>query len=393
MTGISTDIAGLAQQAYAALRAKNVPESLALFEKLCAAPEATADMHLGHAYALLAAKDTTGMLAALERVLDRDPANVRALILKADGLLTQGDARAAIPFYAAALRAAPPNPPPVLARDLARAQSQVEQTARAYEDFLRAKLAEAGFVDGRSSRRFTDALEMLLGRKPRVLTAQRPRNFYLPDLPEIGFFPREATPWMSALEAQTPAIRTELQAVLETRVGFAPYIQANPRLPPGQQKTMEGNADWSAYYVWKFGAIVEDHARQCPSLTAALTNVPLCNMPSRGPMALFSWLKPGARIPPHSGMLNTRMICHLPLIVPPNCGFRVGGETRAWVEGVGWAFDDSFDHEAWNLSDQLRVILIFDVWRPEVTGEERHLINAMFAAIDEYAGAPPKWED
>ena len=66
-------------------------------------------------------------------------------------------------------------------------------------------------------------------------------------------------------------------------------------------------------------------------------------------------------------MLNTRLICHLPLIVPPGCGFRVGNETREWEEGKLLIFDDTIEHEAWNESDQDRVVLIFDIWRPELS--------------------------
>ena len=97
---------------------------------------------------------------------------------------------------------------------------------------------------------------------------------------------------------------------------------------------------------------------------------------------LFSLLRPGARIPPHNGFVNTRLICHLPLIVPESCGLRVGNDTRALVEGKAWLFDDTIEHEAWNGSDRTRVILLFEIWRPEFTEEERRLVSAMFQAID-----------
>jgi aspartyl/asparaginyl beta-hydroxylase (cupin superfamily) len=97
-------------------------------------------------------------------------------------------------------------------------------------------------------------------------------------------------------------------------------------------------------------------------------------------------LRPGARIPPHHGVLNSRLICHLPLIVPDRCGFRVGNETRAWEEGKLLVFDDSMEHEAWNDSDRDRVVLIFDVWRPELGEADRRAITTMFEAIDDYPG-------
>ena len=73
------------------------------------------------------------------------------------------------------------------------------------------------------------------------------------------------------------------------------------------------------------------------------------------------------------------------------CSFRVGNDVREWVEGKAWLFDDTIEHEAWNHSDQTRVILLFDVWRPELTGEERSLVVSLFEAIDAHEGKKPEW--
>ena len=92
-----------------------------------------------------------------------------------------------------------------------------------------------------------------------------------------------------------------------------------------------------------------------------------------------------------NGFVNTRLICHLPLIVPASCGLRVGNETRTPIEGKAWLFDDTMEHEAWNDSDQTRVILLFEIWRPELTAEERRLVSAMFEAIDAHSGEKAAW--
>jgi aspartyl/asparaginyl beta-hydroxylase (cupin superfamily) len=101
---------------------------------------------------------------------------------------------------------------------------------------------------------------------------------------------------------------------------------------------------------------------------------------------LFSLLRPGVRIPPHTGYTNARLICHLPLIVPEGCGLRVGNEVRAWTTGETLIFDDSIEHEAWNSSDRLRVVLLFDIWRPELTEEERKLVATLLAAVGTFGG-------
>jgi aspartyl/asparaginyl beta-hydroxylase (cupin superfamily) len=120
---------------------------------------------------------------------------------------------------------------------------------------------------------------------------------------------------------------------------------------------------------------------------AALEQAPIPIIAGRSPMAIFSLLKPGTHIRPHHGMLNTRLICHLPLIAPEGCALRVGAETRAWRAGEMLIFDDSFEHEAWNRGTETRIVLLFEVWRSELTADERAALTDIFEAIDTYQGA------
>jgi aspartyl/asparaginyl beta-hydroxylase (cupin superfamily) len=99
---------------------------------------------------------------------------------------------------------------------------------------------------------------------------------------------------------------------------------------------------------------------------------------------LFSRLLPGAHIPPHFGTGNHRITVHLPLIVPGDCEIRVGGTRHAWREGELFAFDDSFEHEAWNRSSEERVVLIFEAHHPDLRPEER-------AAIEYSVGCRARW--
>jgi aspartyl/asparaginyl beta-hydroxylase (cupin superfamily) len=98
------------------------------------------------------------------------------------------------------------------------------------------------------------------------------------------------------------------------------------------------------------------------------------------PNAMFSLLAPNTRIPPHHGVANTRLVCHLPLIVPDGCWFRVGAETRQWERGRAWVFDDTIEHEALNPSDALRVILIIDIWHAGLGPQERAAVTALLEA-------------
>jgi len=379
------------QAALAALREGRHAESRRLFEQVVAAGQADASVHLGLAYACLGAQDAAAALAATDRVLAMDPRNLRALLLKADHLQRSGDLRAATGYYQAVVKAASSQGqlPADLAREVARAQAICQRHAAQFEASLRERLAPLGLEDA-PAERFAQSLDILFGR--RRIYVQEPRNYFFPGLPQVQFYPRADFPWLDAVEAATVDIREELRAVMREDGAFAPYVQSVPGRPRPQGNAMLDNPDWGAFYLWKDGAVVPENAERCPRTLAALEGAPLCRLPDRSPSILFSMLRPHTRIPPHNGLVNTRLICHLPLIVPPGCGFRVGNETREWVEGKAWVFDDSIDHEAWNDSDRTRVILLFEIWRPELSERERALVQAMFAAIDEHAGHKPAWE-
>ena len=119
---------------------------------------------------------------------------------------------------------------------------------------------------------------------------------------------------------------------------------------------------------------------------AALALAPQNTVPGRAPVAFFSALKPGTHIPPHNGATNTRLTVHMPLIIPPDCALRVGEETRTWEPGKLLLFDDTIRHEAWNFSDRLRVVLIFDVWHPMLTELERELVSQTVQGMLSYYG-------
>lgn len=114
--------------------------------------------------------------------------------------------------------------------------------------------------------------------------------------------------------------------------------------------------------------------------------MPQPHVRNASPNAMFSLLAPRTRIPPHTGVANTRLVCHLPLIVPPNCGFRVGETTREWRVGEAFVFDDTIEHEAWNESDELRVVLIIDLWAPALGATERAAVAAVIGAAGSTAG-------
>jgi aspartyl/asparaginyl beta-hydroxylase (cupin superfamily) len=367
-----------------ALRRGEPQEARRLYELVVAQNSPTLSVWFGLATACRELREPDASLAAIDKVLAHDPRNLRALLFKGDHFAGLGDERAANSFYSGALRQAASldQVPPDLVGELQRARSNCESYARRYESHLHDKLIETGFHERQSSRRFAQSLDLVLGKKQVYL--QQPSQYYFPELPQIQFYDRGQFPWLAEIEGATDDIRSELIDVLREEGAFRPYVEDIPDRPPPENPSMIGNPSWSAYFLWKNGVQVSEHAARCPKTMRALDSVPLCMIKGRTPSVLFSLLRPGTRIPAHTGYINTRLICHLPLIVPEKCVFRVGNEVRQWTVGETLLFDDTIEHEARNDSAETRVVLIFDIWRPELNDEERALVTTLLEAIDSY---------
>ncbi|HXA37558.1 MAG TPA: aspartyl/asparaginyl beta-hydroxylase domain-containing protein [Phenylobacterium sp.] len=381
-TDVAADLQAAWNEAARALREGRGAEAEGHFQAIVAAGQATPAVWVGIALARRGSGDLAGEREALEAALRLDPREMRALIMMADHHAAAGDARAADSYYLAFARLAETGGDPAWQAEAKRARAMIARFAAAYEEQLRHKLAPHA-LDQPQGRRMRRSLDLLLGKSEIYL--QQPRHFYFPELPNIEYADREAFPWLDRVEAATGDIRAELLRVLQEDGAFSPYVEAEPNRPSFNDNGMIGNPDWSAFYLWKAGAPVAENVARCPAAMAALAEAPLCRIPGRTPSILFSLLRPGMHIAPHHGFMNARYICHLPLIVPEGCAMRVGSETRAWTEGRACVFDDSIEHEAWNRNpDQLRVVMIFDVWRPELSPAECDFVSSVLQAVDTY---------
>lgn len=329
--------------------------------------------------------------AEAEHRLGTNHADFIALMAKADHRCLAQDHRASAAFYRAAIRAAETNGTTSagMARDAARAQAMGQWFDELFKQHLLSSLDKAGFTKAHRHPRFQKSLEIMLGERQRAPVFHRfpqtPLVYYYPDLPHIEFDDVTNYAWRADFETHYPAMRKEALDLLGSEADFRPYIQTNKQRPQGDVHGMLENPDWSTYFLWENGGAVEEHVAHCPKTFAAtMENVPLCHIGPRAPSVMLSLLRPGAHIPPHTGMVNCRYICHLPLVVPENCGFRVGETTIEWNEGKLIAFDDTVQHEAWNRSNENRLVLIFDIWRPELEPDERAMVTALFAAVDSY---------
>jgi hypothetical protein len=150
-------------------------------------------------------------------------------------------------------------------------------------------------------------------------------------------------------------VRSELDAVLE-RVDTLPRFQ-----DIAKEATLLTDDDrWRPYLFYLYGHRFDKQCAQCPDTDRVLQQIPGLSS------AYFSILLPGKRIPPHRGPYRGFLRYHLALLVPDHgeCGIRVGDHTAKWEQGVGIMFDDTYEHEVWNDTEQVRVVLFLDIARP-----------------------------
>ena len=359
------------------------------FEHACRGDSAAAELWLNLASAHAALEDFDSTRDALERALQADQRFLPALIGLAQVHEQLGEDGAAAERWSAVLALAGPAPPAELTDVVAHAASFVEKRRAASAGALDRALAPAlATASVRDRRRVRAASQAMLGR--RSIYANECHGLHYPFLPADEFFDRDHFPWLQALESKTDEIRDELSAILAERdPGLAPYVEQLPGVPENKWTSLNRSLDWSALHLWRDGEQIEDVCRRAPNTAALVESLPLCRIPGRAPAVFFSILKAGKHIPPHTGVTNVRSIVHLPLIVPAGCTFRVGGETRPWIEGEAFVFDDTIEHEAHNPTDQDRAVLILDCWNPHLSEAEQGMIRSMYEVMDAVASTSP----
>lgn len=322
--------------------------------------------------------DQKGALEAIERALALSPLDFSALLARAMLLDRMGDPLAG-EAYSNALAQLPPerDVPAPMAAAVERAKARAEEHRKSVEQGLAAAIPQG--LTGKYRRRL-ERFASNAARRTRHFH-QEPTHFHYPGLPEIEFHDPAQFAGIAEIEAATGRIRSEYEALVRLKTAeLVPYTQYPDHVPLAQWRELNNNRDWTAIHLLQNGRRVEANAAHCPVTMDMLSRLPQPDIPGAAPNAMFSLLAPRTRIPPHTGVANVRLVAHLPLIVPPECHFRVGETTRGWDVGEVFVFDDTIEHEAWNDSDELRVVLIFDLWAPSLDPEERQAIAAMIGA-------------
>jgi uncharacterized protein (TIGR02466 family) len=183
---------------------------------------------------------------------------------------------------------------------------------------------------------------------------QRPALYY-PGLGTREIHDAQRFAWVRLLEDAFPAIRRELLASLEE----SQFSRVH--------ESYTATGEWDAAYLWIFGNEIEETTSRCPETAAILRQIPGGTVFGT---SLFSALAPGTYLSPHCGASNAKLRCQLPLVVPPGCRLKVGDSEIEQQEGKCIVFDDSFLHSAWNLGDQVRYVLVFDFYHPDLDDTE-----------------------
>jgi aspartyl/asparaginyl beta-hydroxylase (cupin superfamily) len=388
---MNPDAASVNKAAVAAMAAGDMASACAMLTEALVRHRGELGLWLNLAVARRQLKDIEGAFDALREALQLDNRNFPALLMQAslfDRLGRESDAAKA---YGIALVQAPPDaeldPATRMAVERARAvhQKYIGEIGR----FIREQAAGArDQCTVTERRRLESFIDTTLRTRKRY--QQEPLEYYYPWLPSIEFYDRDEFPWLPEFEAATDSVRDELGRILvEDEAGFAPYIRYEDHLPLDQWRELNKSPRWSAFHFYDKGKPIPERVARAPGTMQAIRRLPQAEVDLRSPTAMFSVLQPKTRIPPHTGIANFRLVVHLPLVLPPGCGFRVGGETREWRIGEAWVFDDTIEHAAWNDSDETRIILICDIWSPRLSPEERTAIRSVIAATDAFKGTVP----
>ena len=367
-----------------ALAANDAATAARHFEISCRREPSERTFWINLATARRALGDAEAERAALESALSLDQTDLLALIRLAELHERESERNLAADRWSAVigLSSTIEEPSPEFRQLLDRARAFVEG-----QRGLRANAVDGALADDlaaatvRDARRMRAAADTWLGR--RTIYVNHCEGLHYPFLPADEFFDREHFPWLERLEEHTAAIAAEATALLATPdARLEPYISMPEGTPANKWSALDRSLDWGALHLWKEGVRYDETCARAPKTAALVESLPMCRIQGRAPNIFFSILKAGSVIPPHTGTTNVRSVVHLPLIVPPGCGFRVGGETREWRVGKAFAFDDTIEHEAWNRSGEDRAVLILDAWNPHLTEHERTMVCRLYEAAD-----------
>jgi aspartyl/asparaginyl beta-hydroxylase (cupin superfamily) len=380
------DVESLIGQAERALGTGDIRSASELLDLAAAERPDDPDLWLRAAALHRGAGKPRKALQAVHQALKFAPLDFTALLMRASLLEKLEDSGAPEAWEQALANKPAGELPPQLATVVAHGEQRQAEWIASREARIMAAMEESEARADALERKRIERFRSNVLRRTRPFHST-PTHFHFPELAEREFHPRKLFPWLEKVEAATDRIAAELQAVMHAeRAELVPYIQYAEHLPLDQWRSLNKSLDWAAIHLLLGGKRIDANARHCPQTMALVAELPQPQIPGASPNAMFSLLAPHTSIPPHVGVNNARLVCHLPLIVPEGCWFRVGAETRSWKLGEAFVFDDTIEHEAMNPTDELRVVFIFDLWHPDLSEVERDAVSALLKAEGDARG-------
>lgn len=161
-----------------------------------------------------------------------------------------------------------------------------------------------------------------------------------------------------------------LAAIREEALAVAGMLDRVPRFHDLMREQAEISAndgrDWRMFILKAYGIPVEKNLARCPKLASLLAETP------EAVSAVLSFLAPGKHIPCHRGPFRGILRFHLMLSMPrdahgaPACELNIDGHPYFLADGERLLWDDTYPHEVWNRSDEVRIALLLDVWRKDM---------------------------
>lgn len=208
---------------------------------------------------------------------------------------------------------------------------------------------------------------------------QQPHLFYIPELTAKPLYNSASFDWCNLLEQSFDELTSEFSELVSLiNESGMPYLDASYKAKGF--KSLAGSKNWAALNFYKDGIENKPLLSLMPKTAKILEKLPLYKMGDNPFEVFFSLLKPGQHITPHFGQSNHSLTVHLPIIVPEGGYLTVAGRKVVWQKGKTIVFDDSFEHEAINPSNEDRVVLIFSIWHPELSKAEQQDILSSFSA-------------
>ncbi|MEH8018079.1 aspartyl/asparaginyl beta-hydroxylase domain-containing protein [Rheinheimera muenzenbergensis] len=380
--------AALAQQLHAQLQqavaAKDSFDVICLTEQILNLTPADVGLHqlLGEAFPLLSMRDDAAV--KLQSLVDSYPYAYSSRLVLARYLEMANEVEQAFRHYLIAIKSAnlrgfwlnqastAPWARPFVGHANSFTETHRQQQVREWLEPLQQRFGREAM------QRVRKAMLMYSGELPLQIadSRQAPTFLYIPDLPVAPVFDRSLLPFAEQYESAFNDIKSEMQAVLGSKDKFSPFQQEQ------HGNSLTAGGDWDAYFFHRHGETYQQHHQQCAKTSAALAELPLVHIAAHAPEVCFSLMTPGAHILPHRGVTNSRAVLHFALQVPPQCRLNLCdiGELQ-WQEGKIFAFDDTYLHEAWNRSQQQRIVLLADIWNPYLEMEEQIAITQLIENI------------